>query len=97
MTDAKPTENEQTKVEEKPKTKIVLMKKGDYQVHILLEEIKNWEQKTDKNPPYPVVKLTCFDKSLMLLLITLHRYLQHTIYMNSWYSSIMLVCFPLSI
>ena len=63
MTDAKPTENEQTKVEEKPKTKIVLMKKGDYQVHILLEEIKNWEQKTDKNPPYPVVKLTCFDKS----------------------------------
>ena len=41
MTDAKPTENEQTKVEEKPKTKIVLMKKGDYQVHILLEEINN--------------------------------------------------------
>ena len=50
--------------------------KKDYQVHMLLEEIKNWEQNTDKNSPYPSDKLTCFDKSLMLFLITLHRYLQ---------------------
>ena len=52
------------------------MRKKDYQVHMLLEEIKNWEQNTDKNSPYPSDKLTCFDKSLMLFLITLHRYLQ---------------------
>ena len=54
MTDAKPPEKEASKQEESTNAKLVLIKKGDYQIHVLLEEIKNWEQKEDANPPcYP--------------------------------------------
>ena len=51
MTDAKPPEKEASKQEESTNAKLVLIKKGDYQIHVLLEEIKNWEQKEDANPP----------------------------------------------
>lgn len=63
MTDAKPSEKEAPKQEESTNAKLVLIKKGDYQIHILLEEIKNWEQKEDANPPYSTVKVECFGKS----------------------------------
>lgn len=66
MTDTKAAQNsekEQPKPEEPSKQKLVLMKKGDYSVHILLEEIKNCQQLDDKHLPYPTVKLTCFDKT----------------------------------
>ena len=57
-------EEKEVKIAEKTTTKdITLMKKGDYQVHILLEEVKNLIQIKDDKLPYPVVKITCFDKS----------------------------------
>ena len=39
------------------------MKKGDYSVHILIEEIKNCIQLSDSKQPFPIVKVSCFDKS----------------------------------
>ena len=46
-----------------PKQSLTLMKKGDYSVHILLEEIKNVRSKHPDKLPFPVVKLTCFNRS----------------------------------
>ena len=42
--------------------KIVLMKKGDYSVHVLVEEVKSLDE-MDGQVPYPIVKITCFDIS----------------------------------
>ena len=42
---------------------IVLMKKGDYSVHILVEEVKSLIQISENHNPYPIVKLTVFNKS----------------------------------
>ena len=42
---------------------IILMKKGDYSVHILIEEIKSLVQINPDHLPYPIIKLTCFNKS----------------------------------
>ena len=42
---------------------IFLMKKGDYSVHILVEEIKSLIQLDEKHNPYPIVKLTVFNQS----------------------------------
>ena len=42
---------------------LVLMKKGDYSVHILVEEVKSLEQKKEDQLPYPIVKLTVFNQS----------------------------------
>ena len=42
---------------------IILMKKGDYSVHILIEEVKSLLQISEDHLPYPIVKLTCFNKS----------------------------------
>ena len=43
--------------------KIVLMKKGDYSVHILVEEIKSLLQVDEDHLPHPIVKLTVFNQS----------------------------------
>ena len=43
--------------------KIVLMKKGDYSVHILVEEVKSLIQLNENHNPYPIVKLTVFNQS----------------------------------
>ena len=43
--------------------KIILMKKGDYSVHILLEEVKSLLQISEEHLPYPIIKLTCFNQS----------------------------------
>ena len=40
---------------------IVLMKKGDYSIHVLIEEIKNCIQIDPERLPYPIVKITCFN------------------------------------
>ena len=40
---------------------IVLMKKGDYSIHVLIEEIKNCAQIEEDHLPYPIVKITCFN------------------------------------
>ena len=42
---------------------IVLMKKGDYTVHILIEEVKSLPQLSENHLPYPIVKLTVFNQS----------------------------------
>ena len=42
---------------------LVLMKKGDYTVHILVEEVKSLPQLSENHLPYPIVKLTVFNQS----------------------------------
>ena len=42
---------------------LVLMKKGDYTVHILVEEVKSLPQISEDQLPYPIVKLTVFNQS----------------------------------
>ena len=42
---------------------LVLMKKGDYTVHILIEEVKSLIQLNENHLPYPIVKLTVFNQS----------------------------------
>ena len=42
---------------------IVLMKKGDYSVHILVEEVKSLPQLNENHLPYPIIKLTVFNQS----------------------------------
>ena len=41
---------------------VVLMKKGDYSIHVLIEEIKNCTQIDEDHLPYPLVKVTCFER-----------------------------------
>ena len=52
---------EQIQEEEAPQT-LVEMKKGDYNVHILIEEVKNLISVEENVPPVPRVKMTVFDK-----------------------------------
>ena len=42
---------------------ITIMKKGDYTVHILVEEVQGLEQKVIDKLPKPTVKITCFNES----------------------------------
>ena len=42
---------------------IILMKKGDYSIHILIEEIKSLLHNNEDHLPYPIIKLTCFNQS----------------------------------
>ena len=55
-------ENKEEKKEEEKK-ELVLMKKGDYNVHILVEEVKNLIQVKEGKVPVPRVKINVFDKS----------------------------------
>ena len=43
--------------------KLVIMKKGDYNVHILIEEVKNLIEIQEGDLPVPRVKITVFEKS----------------------------------
>ena len=67
-------ENDKNKVEgegkeegaEVPKEEekeMVIMKKGDYSVHVLIEEVKNCISVEEDKQPYPIVKVTCLGKS----------------------------------
>ena len=40
-----------------------LMKKGDYSVHVLIEEIKNLKVDKENYLPKPIIKVTCFGKT----------------------------------
>ena len=42
---------------------IILMKKGDYSIHILIEEVKSLIQISPDHLPFPIIKLTCFNQS----------------------------------
>ena len=69
MTDSNPQTDTTTnkKKEENKKEiktqKIILMQKGDYTVHILLEEIKNLIPIEENKLPTPIVKITCFNET----------------------------------
>ena len=55
-------ERVQTTLKENPNS-LYLMKKGDYSVHILIEEIKNLCCIKENHPPRPIVKVTCFNQT----------------------------------
>ena len=52
----------QTTIKEDP-SNLNLMKKGDYSVHVLIEEIKNLISIKQDRLPRPMVKITCFDQT----------------------------------
>ena len=39
------------------------MKKGDYSVHVLIEELKNLSSIKENRLPKPIVKVTCFNQT----------------------------------
>ena len=51
-----------TALQENPNS-LYLMKKGDYTVHVLIEEVKNLSSRKENSLPKPIVKVTCFGKS----------------------------------
>ena len=57
--------NEETSISIIPQKKenLILMKKEDYSVHVLIEEIKNLPQIKGDQLPFPTVKIKCFGKT----------------------------------
>ena len=55
-------EKVQTTLKEDPSS-LHLMKKGDYSVHVLIEEIKNLISIKEDRLPRPMIKITCFNKT----------------------------------
>ena len=66
----KPNENSNEAIIERVKTtlkenpnSLYLMKKGDYSVHVLIEEVKNLCSIKENHLPKPIVKVTCFNQT----------------------------------
>ena len=55
-------ERVKTTLKENPNS-LYLMKKGDYSVHVLIEEVKNLYSIEKDRLPRPMVKVTCFNKT----------------------------------
>ena len=55
-------ERVKTTLKENPNS-LYLMKKGDYSVHVLIEEIKNLISIKENHLPKPIVKITCFNQT----------------------------------
>ena len=55
-------ERVKTTLKENPNS-LYLMKKGDYSVHVLIEEIKNLSSRKENSLPKPIVKVTCFGQT----------------------------------
>ena len=55
-------ERVKTTLKENPNS-LYLMKKGDYSVHVLIEEIKNLCTIKENQLPKPLVKITCFNQT----------------------------------
>ena len=55
-------ERVKTTLKENPNS-LYLMKKGDYSVHVLIEEVKNLYSIQKDRLPRPMVKVTCFNKT----------------------------------
>ena len=55
-------ERVKTTLKENPNS-LYLMKKGDYSVHVLIEEVKNLTSIKENQLPKPIVKVTCFNQS----------------------------------
>ena len=61
-TNAEIIERVKTTLKENPSS-LNLMKKGDYSVHVLIEEIKNLISIKKDHPPRPMLKITCFGQT----------------------------------
>ena len=46
-----------------PQNQPILMKKGDYTIHILIEEVKNLISIEENHLPSPIIKLICFNET----------------------------------
>lgn len=55
-------ERVKTTLKENPNS-LYLMKKGDYSVHVLIEEIKNLASIQKDSLPKPIIKVTCFNET----------------------------------
>ena len=55
-------ERVKTTLKENPSS-LYLMKKGDYSVHVLIEEVKNLASRKENSLPKPIVKVTCFGET----------------------------------
>ena len=55
-------ERVKTTLKENPNS-LYLMKKGDYSVHVLIEELKNLSSIKENRLPKPIVKVTCFNQT----------------------------------
>ena len=55
-------ERVKTTLKENPNS-LYLMKKGDYSVHVLIEELKNLSSIKENHLPKPIVKVTCFNQT----------------------------------
>ena len=58
-----PEEGEEPVAQPQKEEKLVIMKKGDYNVHILIEEVKNLIEIEENSLPVPRVKMTVFGKT----------------------------------
>ena len=58
-----PEEGKEVPAEPQKEEKLITMKKGDYNVHILIEEVKNLIEIEEGELPVPRVKMTVFGKS----------------------------------
>jgi len=58
-----PEEGKEAVTEPQKEEKLITMKKGDYNVHILIEEVKNLIEIEEGELPVPRVKMTVFGKS----------------------------------
>ena len=58
-----PEEGGEANSQPQKEEKLVIMKKGDYNVHILIEEVKNLIEIEEGDLPVPRVKMTVFDKA----------------------------------
>ena len=61
--DIGPEEGGESNSQPQKEEKLVIMKKGDYNVHILIEEVKNLIEIQEGDLPVPRVKMTVFEKS----------------------------------
>ena len=58
-----PEEGAEANAQPQKEEKLIIMKKGDYNVHILIEEVKNLIEIEENVLPVPRIKMTVFGKS----------------------------------
>ena len=70
MSDNKNENNSNEKIIERVKntlkenpSSLYLLKKGDYTVHVLIEEVKNLSSRKENSLPKPIIKVTCFGQT----------------------------------
>ena len=58
-----PEEEGENNAQPQKEEKLVIMKKGDYNIHILIEEVKNLIEIEENDLPVPRIKMTVFGQS----------------------------------